>query len=133
LKCLKHGMSKGYNVWLVCDDSQFKPHPLGFVHNIYHYMGVVATLALGSWPRQRFVRVRAKREAWESNLMFPGVYESVKEWTLTLPSDLPLWELESRWSPDGVPMDFQIFKKQLQGSKPIRVRSFLYQWKALGT
>jgi len=26
---------------------------------------IVATLALGSWPRQRLARVRAKRETWE--------------------------------------------------------------------
>jgi hypothetical protein len=30
-------------------------------------------------------------------------------------------------------MDFQIFKVQLQGSKPIGLRSSLYHWKALGT
>jgi len=27
-----------------------------------------------------------------------GVKESVKEWTLTLPKEFPLWELESRWT-----------------------------------
>jgi hypothetical protein len=43
--------------------------------------------------------VRAKREARESHLMLLGVQESVKEWTLTLPSELPLWELESGWTP----------------------------------
>jgi len=32
-----------------------------------------------------------------------------------------------------VPVDFQIFKEQLQGSKPNGLRSFLYHWKALGT
>jgi hypothetical protein len=29
--------------------------------------------------------------------MLPGVQESAKEWTPTLPSELPLWELESQW------------------------------------
>jgi hypothetical protein len=29
--------------------------------------------------------------------MLPAVQESVKEWTPTLPNELPLWELESRW------------------------------------
>jgi hypothetical protein len=33
----------------------------------------VATLALGLRPKQGFARVRAKREAWESHLMLPGV------------------------------------------------------------
>jgi len=30
--------------------------------------------------------------------MFPGVQENVREWTPTLPNDLPLWELESQWT-----------------------------------
>ncbi len=38
--------------------------------------------------------------------------KSVREWTLTLPSELPCWELESQ-------IDSRIFKAQLQGSKPI--------------
>jgi hypothetical protein len=39
--------------------------------------------------------VRAKYEAQESHFMLPGVQESVREWTLTLLSELSLWELES--------------------------------------
>jgi hypothetical protein len=31
--------------------------------------------------------------------MLPGVWKSVREWTLTLPRQLPLWEKESRWTP----------------------------------
>jgi hypothetical protein len=49
----------------------------------------------------------AKREAQESPLMFPGVQESVREWTLTLPSGLPLWELESQWTPKSLENDFR--------------------------
>jgi hypothetical protein len=33
----------------------------------------------------------------------------------------------------GVSVDSRIFKEKLQGSKPSGLRSFLYQWKALGT
>jgi hypothetical protein len=33
----------------------------------------VATLALGSQPRQGLARLRAKREAWESHHLFSGV------------------------------------------------------------
>jgi hypothetical protein len=29
-------------------------------------------------------------------------------------------------------MDSQIFKEQLQRSKPIRLKSYLYHWKTLG-
>jgi hypothetical protein len=31
----------------------------------------------------------------------------------------------------GVPLDFQIFKNRLQGSKPITLRNYLYHWKAI--
>jgi hypothetical protein len=30
--------------------------------------------------------------------MLPGVQKSVREWTLTLPSELPFWKLESQWT-----------------------------------
>jgi hypothetical protein len=42
-------------------------------------MGIVATLALGLQSRQGLARVRAKREAWESHLMLPGVQKNVSE------------------------------------------------------
>jgi hypothetical protein len=32
--------------------------------------------------------------------MLPGVEESVREWTLTLPKEFPLWELESQCTPE---------------------------------
>jgi hypothetical protein len=33
--------------------------------------------------------------------MLPGVQKSVREWTLTLPRELPLWEFESQWTPES--------------------------------
>jgi len=42
-----------------------------------------------------------KKETWEAHLILPGVQESVKEWTLTLPRQLPLRELESRRTPES--------------------------------
>jgi hypothetical protein len=71
----------------------------------------VTTLALGPRPKQGFARLWAKKEAWESHLVLPGVQKNVREWTLTLPSELPLWELESQ-------MDSQIFRGRLQGWNP---------------
>jgi hypothetical protein len=70
---------------------------------------------LGSRPRKGLARMRAKRECGR-----------VWEWTLTLPNELPCWELESWWT-------LEIFRKQLQGIKPIALRSFLYHWKAIET
>ncbi len=39
----------------------------------------VATLALGSQPRQGLAKVWAKCEGWESHFMLPRVWESVRE------------------------------------------------------
>jgi hypothetical protein len=50
--------------------------------------------------------VWAKREARESHLMLPRVQKNVREWTLTLLSELSSWKLESQ-------MDSQIFKEKL--------------------
>jgi hypothetical protein len=33
----------------------------------------VMTLALGSWPRQGFVKVQTENETWESHFMFSGM------------------------------------------------------------
>jgi len=57
----------------------------------------VATLALGSRPRQRGCKVAGQEGS--SGVMLPGVQENVREWTLTLPRELSHWELESRWIP----------------------------------
>jgi hypothetical protein len=36
-----------------------------------------------------------------------GVWGSVREWTLTLPRQLSLWEIESRWTPETSESDFR--------------------------
>jgi hypothetical protein len=64
-------------------------------------MNHVATLALGSRPRQRFVRLQAKREAQESHLMLLGVQKCVRECTFTLPNEFSFWEFESQWAPES--------------------------------
>jgi hypothetical protein len=67
-------------------------------HKIYYKDKSVATLALGSRPKQGLTKLRAKCEVRESHIMLPRVWESVREWIPTLPSELPLWELESQWT-----------------------------------
>ncbi len=59
---------------------------------------LVTILALGLWPRQGVARLQAKRKTRESYHMLLGVPKSVREWTLTLPNELPCWELESQWT-----------------------------------
>ncbi len=85
-------------------------------------MESVTTLALGSRPKQGLTKARAKREAQESHFMLPKMQKSVREWTLTLPSELPLWELESRWTPKFLGSDYR-------GQKPIGLKSSLYHLK----
>jgi hypothetical protein len=63
----------------------------------------VATLALGSRPRQGFARGWAKRETWECGRVW--------EWTFTLPNELPCWELESRWT-------FETLESNCKGQNP---------------
>jgi len=53
--------------------------------------------SLGLVTKAGLEKVWAKSEAWESHFMLPKVQENVREWTLTLPSELPLWELEFEW------------------------------------
>jgi hypothetical protein len=66
---------------------------------------LITTLTLGSWPRQGLARVWDKREAREVHLILPRVQESVRKWALTLPSELPLGELECRWTPKSSKSD----------------------------
>jgi hypothetical protein len=47
----------------------------------------------------------------------PESAKSVREWTLTLPSELPCWELESQ-------KDSRVFRVQFQGSKFLASRSY---------
>jgi hypothetical protein len=67
----------------------------------------VTTLASGSWPRQGLVKVQVKCEGWEWHFMLSGMWESVKEWTLTLRSELPLWKLELRWNLESSKSDWR--------------------------
>jgi hypothetical protein len=49
---------------------------------------------------QKEARELRQEEARESHHILPGVLESVREWALTLPRQLPLWQMESRWTPE---------------------------------
>jgi hypothetical protein len=50
------------------------------------------------------------------------VWESVRKWTLTLPSEPPLWKLESQWTPKSLGSD-------CRGQNPLDWKVFLYHWK----
>jgi hypothetical protein len=67
---------------------------------MYH-MVFVATLALGSQPRQRACKVASQEGSSGVTLHAPGSVKSVREWTFRLPMQLPLWEMESQWTPES--------------------------------
>jgi hypothetical protein len=84
----------------------------------------IATLTLGSRPRQGGCKGVGQERDPRVTSNTPGSAKSVRVHTLTLPSELPCWELESR-------MESQIFRVQFQGSKLISLKSFLYRWKTI--
>jgi len=67
----------------------------------------VATLALCLWPRQRGCKSAGQKEARESHHILVGIQECVREWTLTLTRQLPLWEMESMWTFKTLESDFR--------------------------
>jgi hypothetical protein len=54
--------------------------------------------SLGLATKARACKVVGQKWARESHFLIPGMQKSVRERTLTLPSELPRWELESRWT-----------------------------------
>jgi hypothetical protein len=54
--------------------------------------------SLGLTTKAKACKGAGQEWARESHFMFLGVQESVREWTSTLPNELPLWELESQWT-----------------------------------
>jgi hypothetical protein len=66
----------------------------------------VTTLALGSRPKQGFARLRAKREAG-SHTTYSRKCEKVWGNEPSHPKGVPLWELESRWTPEVSEGDYR--------------------------
>jgi hypothetical protein len=64
---------------------------------------IVATLAFGSWPRQGGCKVAGLIVDSGVTSHALGSAKSVREWTLTLPSELPRWELVRVGVPKGLP------------------------------
>jgi hypothetical protein len=90
----------------------------------------VATLAFGLRPRQGGCEVAGLEVDPGVTSHAPGSSKSatsVREWTLTLPSELPHWELVRVESQK----DSQNFRERFEGSKLHGWLRSLYQWKAL--
>jgi hypothetical protein len=57
---------------------------------------IVTTLTLGLRPRQGGYKVAGQKGGPWVTSHGPESAKSVREWTLTLPNELPLWELKSQ-------------------------------------
>jgi hypothetical protein len=64
----------------------------------HHNVDIIITLTLGSWPRQGFARLWAKKEAG-SHTTYSWECEKVWGNEPSHPKGVPLWELESQWTP----------------------------------
>jgi hypothetical protein len=73
----------------------------------FHCKCSVVTLALSSQPRQGGCKVAGQEEGLGVTSHVPENAKSVREWTLTLPSELPSWELESKWNPEYLECDYR--------------------------
>jgi len=76
----------------------------------------VATLALGSRPRQGVARLRAKRGSMPH---VPGSARECEGIDLHTPKGTPILGV-------GVPVDSRMFREQLQRSKPNGLNNFSY-------
>jgi hypothetical protein len=69
-------------------------------HQLWHMLDLIfiicRNLSLELVTNARACKGACQEWAWELYFMLPGVQDSVKEWTFTPPSELPLWELESQ-------------------------------------
>jgi len=108
-------------------------------------MLAIATLVLGSRPRQRHYKGAGQEEArelrqrhckgvgqedpGESHHILPGVLESVREYEGMNPHTPKATPTLG----DGVPVDSRNFRERLQVSNLNVLWRYLYNWKALGT
>jgi hypothetical protein len=82
--------------------------PLSTIMKCFMYhMVCVATLALGSQPRQRACKVASQEGSSGVTLHALGSVKSVREWTFKLPMQLPFWEMESQWTPESSEGNFR--------------------------
>jgi hypothetical protein len=85
----------------------------------------VATLTLGSRPKQRLAKLHAKNETRKSHFMLLGGWEDGRVWELNL--HIPKWTPNfGNWSPDGLPN----FQGAIAGVKIHWIKEFLISLKS---
>jgi hypothetical protein len=114
------------NLWL----KQNNKIPI-FVKNVYK---VVWISLIHINCRNPSARLTTKAKAWKVRpKVSPGITFHALENVIECEGMNPH---TPKWTPTlgvGVPMDSQIFRRRLQGSKLIGWKRLLYHWKALGT
>jgi energy-coupling factor transporter transmembrane protein EcfT len=69
-----------------------------FSLHVFWWNTTCCNLSLGLTTKARACKGAGQKWAWESHFMLSGVQKSVREWTPTFPSELPLWELKFQWN-----------------------------------
>jgi hypothetical protein len=92
-------------------------------NNKHYANGIVTTITLGSWPRQGFTRVVGQEGSRESHNILPGVWEGVREWTLT-PQGSPTLGV-------GVLVDFESSEGNCRGQNSMAWRIIYINGKRL--
>ncbi len=74
----------------------------------YDYNDMCRNPSLGLATKARACKVASQEGS-------PRMKESVRDWTLTLPKELPLWEVESQWTPKCSESDCKGQNPMVQG------------------
>jgi hypothetical protein len=80
--------------------------------------------SLGLATKARVCKVAGQEGSLGVTSCAPGMQKSVREWTLTVPSEPPLWELESQWTPE-------FSEGNCRGQNPLHWRFFFIIGKLL--
>jgi len=93
-------------VYGLCLDCVSIPQHLNF------QVACCCSLSFGLVTKVRACKSVGQEWAQESHFMLPKVWENVREWTFTLPSEFPLWELNSQWT-------FKFLKSNCRGQNSL--------------
>jgi len=93
---------------------------------VYNAIWVCCNPSFGLATKAKGLQGCEPRESLGVTSHILGNVGSVREWTLTLPRQLPFWEMESWWI-------LEILENNLRGQNSMGLWRFLYHWKALET
>jgi hypothetical protein len=92
-KNISHNIIQGHPFLTMNATTKVNPHKIQWLTT---NAMCVTTLTLGSWLRQGAWKGKGQECNLKVTFTLLGVRKNVKEWTHTLPSGFPLWELASK-------------------------------------